>query len=296
MWLLATGCIPWKLPSTSDGGHDADARADVDAVADSDVDIDADADADADDSGPDGSGDADADLDVMDDVIARYSFEGNVEDSVGSHHAVMHDDSVPACMTMTLGREDDNRALFFSPGCNASYLQIEDDDEWDQVKSIDFWLSFSEFWGHRGLLSRDARNTMSAGHFTIWVTNERRIVVRHERSSIQSKIFCSSSILEYGEWIHVGINLGLGGFELWISGVLQDGVGSVGIGGISGECNTDGSEWTHGIGGNENPWVIGASLVRSDEGSAEPREHYARALAIDELRMGRERRDYAAFP
>lgn len=62
--VIATGCIQWKLPSTTEAGPDADADVHVDAdihvdAADADIHVDADTDADvdvdADDSGPDSS-------------------------------------------------------------------------------------------------------------------------------------------------------------------------------------------------------------------------------------------------
>lgn len=293
MLLLAMGCIPWKLPSSIDGGSDASERPDADAVADADSDVDVDSDGDRD---RDVENVGDVDPDVTDDVIARYSFEGNIIDSVGSHNGVTHDDTEPDCLSFGPGHDGGGQALRFSPDCTESYVQIEDDDGWDEVSSIDFWLSIEEYTDHRGVLSRDAQFSETAGHFTIWVTRDSCIVVRHEHDTLQRKVLCSSASLVHGQWVYVGINLGLGGIELWIDGVQQAGEGSVSLGPIVYECEADGREWTHGIEGNGNPWVIGASLVSASEGTAEPREHYARDLAIDELRMGRERRDFADFP
>jgi hypothetical protein len=206
---------------------------------------------------------------------------------------VIHEGNHLDCLTFGAGREGNGRALFYPREYAECYVQIENDDEWDEVRSIDFWLLFGEADVHRGVLSRDAQDSEFAGHFTIWLTRQSRLFVRNEHSEDVDTILCSTEPLPASEWTHVGVNIGPGGFEFWLDGVLQAGAGTAEIGFLNAECDVDGSDWSHGLTGNDNPWVIGASQSTTSEGAAVELQHYAYDVAIDELRFGRERQNFA---
>lgn len=277
----------------TDGDADSDVDADIDGDADLDGDTDLDGDADSDD-------DADIDVprcvsDMTGDVIAAYHFNDTVEDWSGDHDGTLHD--VSDCTTFSSGPERCDRGLYFSETCSDGWVQISHATDWDDVASIDFWIRRDE-GGRGGVLSRDAREYEYPGHFNSVVTDDGRLAVRVQRMEGDIGYICSDEPIEPGGWFHVGINFGLGVIELWIDGVRNGANISSTIYGSIVHCDAEYPvpDQYYDIAGNENPWVIGASLHMSLEGGANERLHQLVGVSLDELRLGSERQSFALFP
>ncbi len=163
--------------------------------------------------------------------------------------------------------------------------------------SFDMWVRLPEPPAELavGLISRDALDQVNGGHISLWYERSGRLALRLQDAGVMMapQIYvCSNGPLPQDEWIHVGVNFGAPGLELYLGGELQAGDGTVILSKEPQACEVSGGAW--GIDGNANPWVIGAGSGGSDEGSADPvSRHFDGAL--DELRISTVRRDFAAF-
>lgn len=129
MLFLAAGCIPWKLPATTDGAHDADSRADTDADADSD--------ADANDGGPDGSGDAEVDVDVEScDLGYLPVFPGAVGYGTDTRAAYGLGDEAPPGICVVDVLESDELRWGQRNGVDVSLGSLEGCIEWNRDGKI----------------------------------------------------------------------------------------------------------------------------------------------------------------
>ena len=191
-----------------------------------------------------------------------------------SHGTVQHGGSgKPGCT---------KAALFDGQG---GYLQIPHDSSFSLIRgSVDLWVRFDNS-ATAGIVSKDALGTNETGHITVQRICDGSIAVRKQETNNQSFVQCSAPIPN-GTWVHVGVNFGTGGLELWVDGVKSSRKGTV-------SCNgwVCGSSTESGIAGNTNPWVLGGDSMRSGDGKATPVEHPLRG-AIDSFRVSSARRNF----
>jgi hypothetical protein len=156
--------------------------------------------------------------------------------------------------------------------------------------SIDFWVRLpsppTDASG-LGIISRDASGQEFPGHLTASYLSDGRVVTRLQ-SSTTEVIRCSEP-LDPDTWYFVGINFGPPDLELFIDGVRAENRGVWNTGGTVYTC---GEPLEIGLDGNNNPWVIGASAVGSNEGGYTDTKDFFSGGAIDELRLSMTRRPY----
>ena len=163
----------------------------------------------------------------------------------------------------------------------AAPLVLPHDDRWNLVTgSVDFFIRIQACAegrneASRGVLSRDAFSSDNPGHFRVMLIETCGLIIRLQSDVASAGV--SSLPLALDTWTHIGVNFGLGGFELWVDGVLADAE----------------PEWVTGIAGNENPWLIGADTNLTDEGSVDGWSQPLLAGQVALLRISRIRRDFS---
>ena len=99
---------------------------------------------------------------------------------------------------------------------------------------------------------------------------------------------CSNEPIPPEEWIHVVINFGDSlPLEMFINGELQSGQPIDGCD-QSNEC---GAVIEHGIDGNNNPWVLGASSILSTDNTTNSVDGAFEGI-LDHVRISRMRRNF----
>lgn len=232
-------------------------------------------------------------------VFSAYGFDGDLADRLD---ATMHGEARPAGVEAVFRTEPGP-----TPGCDQAltlgggrFVVIAHRPEWDEVRSIDFWLlSPNAPFNRGGVISRDASGEARPGHMTLARTRDEQLMLRVQVPPIEGdndEKHCSEPTVDLSQWVHVGINLGdpaepESSVELWVDGVRMDAPLVADLMTSAFGCD-NGAGDPVGIAGNENPWVVGASSHPSDEGFAEPIEYPHPEGAIDELRFSRVRRDF----
>ncbi len=230
-------------------------------------------------------------------VVALYTFDGDegrsqVSDVVGGHNG-----SVQLGVVATVaGPEGCGRA--FSFGANPQYIVIDDSPDWDMdVGSIDLWLWLpATLQDHVGVLARDLSGRDQPGHFSLFVNDQGRAIVRVQPQSADfdnstDAVACSTALLPRQAWVHLGVNFGPPAVELYVDGVVGRWNGANSITSDWG-CGQPGA-W--GIAGNDLPWAVGRATFEST-GILEYLEFPAFGCAIDHLRISNRRRDFTATP
>lgn len=166
---------------------------------------------------------------------------------------------------------------------NKAYLEISHDKDFDLSEgSLDLWVRF-DMPGTAGLISKDAAGTNQDGHLTLYRLCDGGIAVRQQQAG-QSYYRCTDPVPD-SKWMHIGVNFGSGGLELFVDG--QAGLRASGV-----ACDssvTCGGTLAKSIAPNKNPWVIGASSVGSDDGDAEPVSSHLQGV-IDSVRISKKPR------
>ena len=219
-------------------------------------------------------------------TLAIYFFQSDLTDSAGNHTGNYAGSTPP-------------QYLAAPPNCGTGlalssqyYVYIGDSPDWDLDRgSLDFWFypsSIPDFDPY-GILSRDANGSVSRGHITIYQAGNTsgRIVVRMQDGS--DLFVCSDAPVTLGSWMHIGLNFGPPQVELYINGTRQSYTGLVPLYGSWETCSIEGA---HGIAGNSNFWVIGASADLSTEGDTNNVRGYAAGAGINALRISDQRRDF----
>ena len=311
---LLIGCdliAPFDLrdEASVDVDTDADADGDADSDADSDVDGDVDGDADVDSvSDADVEHDVDSEIDQEEEptpcsppltgnILGRFTYDVDFDDVDGRHTARRQ--NAGGCITRTPGRSVEcGRALHFASSCEAAWVEIEDSEDWNDVSAVDFWLRPGAS-APAGYVSRDALG-FGTGHFAIFRGEEDRIAVRVQLASDETQTtICSNERIDDDEWIHIGVNVGAGGIELWIDGVAQSGRGDLTLRSEDPvwilTCN-DNAELELDLGELDLPWVLGASPYGCEPPClASELEAFVVDGAIDELRFAEQRQDFGSF-
>lgn len=229
-------------------------------------------------------------------VFAAYRFEGGLTDSLGGAPTgtARPEGATTADLTFPPGPTADCGTALAAD--DAHYVVITDDDDWsDRVRSLDFWFysAAPPFPFLEGILSRDAEGIALPGHMSLVRNTAGQLALRLQdasRDTADEKI-CSPATTAEG-WVHVGVNLGAPGVQLWVNGVevdapLLEGASYAGVFTCQQRAPTP-----FDIDGNDNPWVLAAASFQSVEGTGEPVERPLSEAAIDELRFSSERREF----
>ncbi len=218
-------------------------------------------------------------------ILADYRFNDDAAmDETGNHHGTIQGASVQSVDEGPCA----SALAFTSPN---TYIRIDDSPTWElESGSIDLWVRIPENNEVIGLVSKDAANSAEPGHFSLIQSTDGRIAVRGQTTTTSSMV-CSDAPVTAESWIHIGVNFGSPGNQLWIDGVPQNGTGSVFVsdGGLAPCVGVLGLP----IAGNSNPWVVGASAIVSADGSAEPADGYLEGGAMAQFRIGSVRRDFS---
>ncbi len=220
-------------------------------------------------------------------TISVYRFEYDLTDAANNHPANYAGSITPQFVDAP-------------PNCGVAlalqtryFVYIGDHPDWDITSgSIDFWYlpGAISYANPGGILSRDADGSASPGHITFYQAGggSGRIVVRMQDGN--DLYLCSDEPIIPGVWTHIGLNFGPPVVELYVDGVLQGYTGSVPFYSGTVGCGVAG---THGIAGNNNFWVLGASADVSGEGSMDGLRGFLDGAAINALRISSVRRDFS---
>ncbi len=331
-WLVATlllfssllafaGCdvfAPFDLRegdvAQTDADQDADTSVDAEADADryGDTDLQDGGDADLEDGGDadpdtdtDTEQDQDQDLDqetspcslpYEGELLAHYRFDRHVLDDVGDHDGVVNDSE--GCFEYPPRGDGCDQSLAFRRDCTNAWVQIDNDDDWGRVRSIDFWFkSLDDDMG--GIISRDASG-VGPGDFAVFRFGNGRIGLRVQLRtgdpadwSGRTTIICSPDSFTDAGWVHVGVNIGAGQpSELWLDGRLQEGSGSVDASWTV-ACGANPDD-IHDMTLNDLPWVIGAATWLADR-EVVTTTHHLHHARVDHLRFTDSRQDFSTF-
>jgi hypothetical protein len=168
-----------------------------------------------------------------------------------------------------------------------TYLEVDHEKAFELTEgAVDLWVRFDQS-GSAGLVSKDATGQQVSGHLTIFRACNDAIAVR-QQTKTESIVHCSKPVPN-SSWMHVAINFGAGGLELYLDGARVQEVGQLTCGGKI-TCST--TALAAGIAPNKNPWVIGASAIGSGDDVATPVSAQL-VGAIDSLRISKTRRTFA---
>lgn len=173
-----------------------------------------------------------------------------------------------------------------------NHFRIPDRDTFQLSEgSIDFWAKLPAVAQFEAILSRDASGRALPGHIGVFYTAEGEIVVRNQ-TTINSGACSGAGTVPADTWVRIGIHFGTGGVALYINGERRSRAGSYEfLAGVTSSCE---DPITVGIAGNANPFVLGANMGTSAEGSHLPISQPYEGLQLDHLRLSSVRRDYTA--
>lgn len=178
-----------------------------------------------------------------------------------------------------------------------TYLAIEHHVRWSQVRAIDLHVRLPLTGSGEGVIGSDSSGNQT-GHLSVWAaessTGDGLFVARFQDGL--ADLFRCARRPRDGRWVHLGINVGVGGFELWVDGSPADFAGTARIQSISsGEvsCTPAGELGPEAnLEANPNPWVLGASSGNSEQGELDSIERHLQGAALDNLRFWSERQDF----
>ncbi len=215
--------------------------------------------------------------------VAGWSFDDPVR--LGAEMANRHTAVPEGRITTTEGPCGHKTAALFS---DTGYFSVPHSSDWNlDSGSVDLWLRLPAGLGDRfsGVLTRDAKETRLPGHFSLILDGAKRFGMRIQAAGTVVML-CSHATLVENQWLHVAVNFGAPGAELYVNGQRQMGVGSFG-----GEaCGTNAPA---GIAGNANPWAIGANTWFSQEGQSGGVSEKFVGGAVDHIRITSQRHDWS---
>jgi hypothetical protein len=174
-----------------------------------------------------------------------------------------------------------------------AYAVLPDAALWDlQAGSVELWVRFDPLPepGRHGILLREAQWEDSPGHFQVLRLYEdgRTTIAARVQDGDETTFeqrFCSSLGLEDGVWHHIAVSFGGGQpITICIDGEPVDRASEIALKGSACGMDTPGS-----IGGNDEPWVIGADTSNSQASSDAP-AYGGLGGAIASLRISETRR------
>jgi hypothetical protein len=219
------------------------------------------------------------------DAVAFHRFEGSLDDATGNHPA-----RALGTPRFVAGEAPCGQALALD---GSYHLEIDDAPDFTlSAGSLDFWYRATTHPDDNplGLLSRDEDGEAGPGQLTLYHAGggSGRLLVRMQDPSELYR--CSDAPLPLYRWVHVALNFGPPGVELYVDGQLQTASDVLPFYTAQVRCGATGE---HGLGDNGNPWVVGASADVSSPGRSTPVRSFATDAAINELRISRVRRTFA---
>jgi hypothetical protein len=212
-------------------------------------------------------------------TVALFSFEqladGTIADARGEHIGR----AVGAALELVPGPGQCGSSVQFAADNSDTYIVVPDSPAWDVSEgALDFWIRpqtcLATWELGDGVIGRDAGWLERAGQMRILIKGECSLEVRFQQSASEQCVLTSPSHLPVGEWSHVGINFGGGSADLHVNGAAK-------------RCE---GNWS--LAGNDNRWVFGGNPEWSSENGGEPVQFKARHLALDEVRLSNQRRDF----
>ena len=226
--------------------------------------------------------------------ISAYAFDGDLPTGPITDIAGPRNGLVRGSVSPTPGPNGCGEAIAFPADLN-SYVEIPDASAWDlSTGSVDLWIRPDAIPNSgAGIVGRDANDQVQSGHFTLFLLSDGFLMVRLQNDVFGEQVtLCSERAVSLGSWTRVTINWGPPRAELWIDGTRSTFSGQV-TNDLSNTSTTIqcGGDWPIGIGGNDNPWIIGVSPHRSDEGIGTPTAKPFRG-AVDHVRISNTRRSF----
>jgi hypothetical protein len=213
-------------------------------------------------------------------TVARYLFDDDLDDELNGHDAA----AVGSGLTYLNGRNGATDHAVALPVTLTGHVRIPDAPAFDIASgTIDLWFRYDGTApaGDLGLLSRDANGSTTNGHFNLRVGHDRRLVMRIQQISDPTveTYRCTAAALQTNVWHHVAIRFG-GTLSMEVDGAAASGTSWTDGNDVAHDCT---AAWAGGIDGNNNPWVIGALTVTSNEGTGTPVVAVAGGVQFDEL-------------
>jgi hypothetical protein len=133
---------------------------------------------------------------------------------------------------------------------------VEHQGDWQLDQgAIEFTFSTDNPEQTQGILSKDASYFGNGGHFTAYV-EDKKLIVRLQSDDKSYTVETSNDAIQSGVENHVIASFGSEGLKLIFNGKL-----------------VDTNAYTGGLAGNEEPLVLGASAVYSDDNQANKLAH-----------------------
>lgn len=237
------------------------------------------------DAGTEADGPSDAPADAPIDgcascpvAVARYAFDGDLSDGAGDHAGA----AVGSGLTYVPGVVGQAVRI---PATGTTYVRVEDSPAFDVAAgALDLRFRFAAGAPARdlGLVSRDAVNSVTDGHFNLQIVHDRRVVARIQRMSdptVQA-YRCTAQPVAAGAWHHVKVSFGPAGLAMTVDGVLADGTTWTHQDGTVYDCT---AAWDRGIAGNANPLILGAVTSTAVDGTGMPVSDVGNTVELDEV-------------
>lgn len=190
-----------------------------------------------------------------------------------------------------------NSGLRFAPA-DTGHLVIEAGDIRARIRAIDLFVRVPVAdISTAGVLAADAEKN-GAGHLSLWVaesSDEEPLFVARLQDGAGGDAFRCGVRPPDGEWVHIGINVGLGGFEMSVDGSPAELEGTAAVESLSGLSPCTRSQaplFETTLADNSNPWVLGASSGSSTEDTTDDLRSRFAGGAVDNLRLWSERQAF----
>ncbi|MEM8794744.1 MAG: LamG-like jellyroll fold domain-containing protein, partial [Pseudomonadota bacterium] len=150
----------------------------------------------------------------------------------------------------------------------SSYVEIPHDDAFILSEgTISLSINPDALSGKQALFSRDSQYNDGGGHFTGWLRNDGSIEVRLQDDTDTYTFRTDADLVQAGEWTDIAVTFGPDGSKIFVDGT-----------------EAASSDYSGGLEGNSEPWVIGAGQIRSGDGVADRiDEHFTGS--IDEVSL-----------
>ncbi len=211
-------------------------------------------------------------------LIARYAFDGDLDDETGAHPAA----AIGSGLTFVPGEMGQAVKL---AATGTAHVRVADAPGFDLAAGkieLRFRFDAAAPAGDLGLVSRDANGSVTDGHMNVRLGHDRRVVVRIQQASdptVQAHR-CTADPVAPDAWHRVEVSFGPAGLAMTVDGAPAGGASWTSAGGTVHSCT---EPWDRGIAGNDNPLVFGALTVTSVDGTGAPVSNVASSIELDEI-------------